>query len=179
MNGIEEEVEEDVEEEEKAEEKEKPKAKADVIIDLDYEITKEALKDVLAINEEIPKEPPVKSEELRELIEFKQECEALMELLKQYMPEEQIDDILSENFDLKAAMKMAAKMAGLTKQEEEELLDGEPSPYVQELFKKIRQKYIDCKWFFTVMKGKRPVTPKDLKFMKAPEDLIKAEGERI
>jgi len=178
MNDVEE-VEEDVEEEEKAEEKEKPKAKADVIIDLDYEITKEALKDVLAINEEIPKEPPVKSEELRELIEFKQECEALMELLKQYMPEEQIDDILSENFDLKAAMRMAAKMAGLTKQEEEELLDGEPSPYVQELFKKIRQKYIDCKWFFTVMKGKRPVTPKDLKFMKAPEDLIKAEGERI
>jgi len=57
----------------------------------------------------------VKSEELRELIEFKQECEALMELLKQYMPEEQIDDILSENFDLKAAMRMAAKMAGLTK----------------------------------------------------------------
>jgi len=179
MNGIEETEEEITEEEEQEEEKEKPKAKADVIIDLDYEITKEALKDVLAINEEIPKEPPVKSEELRELIEFKQECEALMELLKQYMPEEQIDDILSENFDLKAAMKMAAKMAGLTKQEEEELLDGEPSPYVQELFKKIRQKYIDCKWFFTVMKGKRPVTPKDLKFMKAPEDLIKAEGERI
>jgi len=179
MNGIEETEEEITEEEEQEKEKEKPKAKADVIIDLDYEITKEALKDVLAINEEIPKEPPVKSEELRELIEFKQECEALMELLKQYMPEEQIDDILSENFDLKAAMKMAAKMAGLTKQEEEELLDGEPSPYVQELFKKIRQKYIDCKWFFTVMKGKRPVTPKDLKFMKAPEDLIKAEGERI
>jgi len=179
MNGIEETEEEITEEEEQEKEKEKPKAKADVVIDLDYEITKEALKDVLAINEEIPKEPPVKSEELRELIEFKQECEALMELLKQYMPEEQIDDILSENFDLKAAMKMAAKMAGLTKQEEEELLDGEPSPYVQELFKKIRQKYIDCKWFFTVMKGKRPVTPKDLKFMKAPEDLIKAEGERI
>jgi len=180
MSGIEEEVEEEItEEEEQKEEKKKPKAKADVVIDLDDEITKEALKDVLAINEEIPKEPPVKSEELRELIEFKQECEALMELLKQYMPEEQIDNILSENFDLKAAMRMAAKMAGLNSREEEELLDGEPSPYVQELFKKIRQKYIDCKWFFTVMKGKRPVTPKDLKFMKAPEDLIKAEGERI
>jgi len=116
MNGIEETEEEITEEEEQEEEKEKPKAKADVVIDLDDEMAKEALKDVLAINEEIPKEPPVKSEELRELIEFKQECEALMELLKQYMPEEQIDDILSENFDLKAAMKMAAKMAGLTKQ---------------------------------------------------------------
>ena len=179
MNDVEEAEEEITEEEEQEEEKEKPKAKTDVVIDLDDEVTKEALKDVLAINEEIPKEPPVKSEELREFIEFKQECEALMELLKQYMPEEQIDGILSDNFDLKAAMRMAAKMAGLTKQEEEELLDGEPSPYVQELFKKIRQKYIDCKWFFTVMKGKRPVTPKDLKFMKAPEDLIKAEGERI
>jgi hypothetical protein len=180
MNGMEEEVgEEIVEEEEKAEEREKPKAKAEVILDIDDEMAKEALKDVLAINEEIPKGPIVKSEELREFMEFKEECDSLMELLKQYMPEDQIDDILSENFDLKTAMRMAAKMAGLTAREEEELLDGEPSPYVQELFKKIRQKYIDCKWFFTVIKGKRPITPKDLKFMKAPEDLLKAEGERI
>jgi len=76
-------------------------------------------------------------------------------------------------------MRMAAKMAGLTAREEEELLDGEPSSYVQELFKKIRQKYIDCKWFFMMIKGKRPITPRDLKFQKAPEDLVKAEGERI
>jgi hypothetical protein len=176
MSDVEEEI---VEEEEKAEEKGKPEAKAEVVIDLDDEMAKEALKDVLAINEEIPKGPAVKSEELREFMEFKEECDSLMELLKQYMPEEQIDDILSENFDLKAAMKMAAKMAGLTGREEEELLDGEPSPYVKTLLSKIRQKYIDCKWFFTVIKGKKPVTPKDLKFMKAPEDLIKAEGERI
>ena len=176
MSDIEEEIGEEIVEEE---EKEKPKAKAEVVIDLDDEMAEEALKDVLAINEEIPKGPIVKSEELREFMEFKEECDSLMELLKQYMPEDQIDDILSENFDLKAAMRMAAKMAGLTAREEEELLDGEPSPYVQELFKKIRQKYIDCKWFFTVIKGKRPITPKDLKFQKAPEDLVKAEGERI
>jgi hypothetical protein len=172
-------VEEEVEEEITEEKEKKPEAKPEVVIDIGDEMAKEALKDVLAINEEIPKGPIVKSEELREFMEFKEECDSLMELLKQYMPEEQIDDILSENFDLKTAMRMAAKMAGLTGREEEELLDGEPSSYVQELFKKIRQKYIDCKWFFTVMKGKKPITPKDLRFMKAPEDLIKAEGERI
>jgi len=172
-------VEEEVEEEITEEKEKKPEAKPEVVIDIGDEMAKEALKDVLAINEEIPKGPIVKSEELREFMEFKEECDSLMELLKQYMPEEQIDDILSENFDLKTAMRMAAKMAGLTGREEEELLDGEPSSYVQELIKKIRQKYIDCKWFFTVMKGKKPITPKDLRFMKAPEDLIKAEGERI
>ena len=180
MSDVEEKIEEEItEEKEEAEEKEKPKAKPEVVIDLDDEMAKEALKDVLAINEQIPSGPIVKSEELREFVEFKEECEALIELLKKYMPEDQIDDILSENFDLRAAMKMAAKIAGLTSREEEELLDGEPSPYVQELLKKIRQKYIDCKWFFTVIKGKKPVTPKDLKFQKAPEDLIKAEGEKI
>jgi len=176
MSNIEEEIGEEIVEEE---EKEKPKAKAEVVIDLDDEMAEEALKDVLAINEEIPKGPIVKSEELREFMEFKEECDSLMEMLKQYMPEDQIDDIMSENFDLKAAMRMAAKMAGLTAREEEELLDGEPSSYVQELFKKIRQKYIDCKWFFMMIKGKRPITPRDLKFQKAPEDLVKAEGERI
>jgi len=174
MSDIEEELGEEIVEEE---EKEKPKAKAEVVIDLDNEMAEEALKDVLAINEEIPKGPIVKSEELREFIEFKQECEALMELLKQYMPEDQID-ILSENFDLKTAIKMAAKMAGLNGREEE-LLDGEPSPYVKELFKKVWQKYVDCKWFFAMIKGKKPIVPKDLKFQKAPEDLVKAEGERI
>ena len=179
MSKIEEEEigEEIVEEEEKTEDKGKTRAKTEVVIDLDDMMIKEALKDVLAVNEEIPKEPPVRSEELREFIEFKQECEALMELLKQYMPEDQID-MLSENFDLKTAMKMAAKMAGLNGREEE-LLDGEPSPYVKELFKKVWQKYVDCKWFFAMIKGKKPIMPKDLKFMKAPEDLLKAEGERI
>jgi hypothetical protein len=176
MSDVEEEVEEEIVEEEG---KEKRKANAEVVIDIGDEMAKEALNDVLAINDEIPKGPIVKSEELREFMEFKEECDSLMELLKQYMPEEQIDDIMSENFDLRTAMRMAAKMAGLTRHEEEELLDGEPSPYVQELFKKIRQKYIDCKWFYMVMKGKKPITPRDLKFQKAPEDLIKAEGEKI
>jgi len=178
MSDIEEEIgEEIVEEEEKVEKKGNNKAKTEAVIDIDDMVIKEALKDVLAINEEIPKEPPIRSEELREFIEFKQECEALMELLKQYMPEDQID-ILSENFDLKTAIKMAAKMAGLNGREEE-LLDGEPSPYVKELFKKVWQKYVDCKWFFAMIKGKKPIVPKDLKFQKAPEDLVKAEGERI
>jgi len=180
MSDVEEEVEEEITKEEgEVEEKERPKVKPEVVIDLDDEMAKEALNDVLAINEEIPKGPIVKSEELREFMEFKEECEALMGLLKQYIPEEQIDNILSENFDLKSAMKIAAKMAGISHEEEEELIDGEPSPYVRELLNKIRQKYIDCKWFKAMMKGKKPVTPKDLKFMKAPEDLIKAEGEKI
>jgi hypothetical protein len=30
-----------------------------------------------------------------------------------------------------------------------------------------------------MIKGKKPIVPKDLKFQKAPEDLVKAEGERI
>jgi len=88
MSDIEEEIGEEIVEEE---EKEKPKAKAEVVIDLDDEMAEEALKDVLAINEEIPKGPIVKSEELREFMEFKEECDSLMELLKQYMPEDQID----------------------------------------------------------------------------------------
>ncbi|MCI4409944.1 MAG: hypothetical protein JHC26_12695 [Thermofilum sp.] len=182
MSETEEKEEEIVEEEEKVEkeeeEKRKPKAKSEVVIDLDDMVIKEALKDVLAVNEEIPKEPTVKSEELRELINFKEECEALMELIRPYMPEDKIDNMLTDNFDIKKAMEIAAKMAGLDGNEEE-LLDGEPSPYVKELFKKIWQKYIDCKWFEAMMKGKKPVMPKDLKFVKAPEDLVKAEGEKI
>jgi hypothetical protein len=140
---------------------------------------KEALNDVLAVNEEIPKEPSVKSQELREFIDFKQECEALMELLKPYLPQDQDIDILSEDFDLKKAMTLAKRLAGLDGKEEGEIIEGEPSPYAQELFKKVRQKYIDCRWFFVMIKGRKPTTPKDLKFGRAPEDLIKIEGEKI
>ena len=169
------EVEEEIIEEEEAE-VEKPKRTA-VEIDLDDMLYKEALKDVLAINEELPSEPDVKSPELREFLAFREECETLMSLIKPYVKDKNIN-ILSDEFDLKKAMELAKEIIGMNGHEEE-VIEGEPSPYVQELFKKLRQKYIDCKWFEAMMKGKKPVTPKDLKFQKAPEELIKAEGEKI
>ena len=172
---------EEVAEEEEVEE-EKPKKKrsgAVLEIDLDDVLYKEALKDVLAINEALPAEPDVKSPELREFIAFKEECEALMELLKPYLPQDQEDiDILSEDFDMKKAMALVKKMAGIDGRGEE-YIEGEPSPYAQELFKKVWQKYIDCRWFFAMMKGRKPATPRDLKFAKPPEDLLRAEGEKV
>jgi hypothetical protein len=175
------EVEEEIIEEEEAE-VEKPRKKGgeyELAFDIEDLAVKEALKDVLAINEAIPKEPPVKSQELREFIDFKQECEALMELLKPYVPQDHDVDLLSEDFDIKKAMMLAKKLAGIDGKKEDEYINGEPSPYAQELFKKVWQKYIDCRWFFAMMKGKKPATPKDLKFAKPPEDLLKAEGEKI
>jgi len=171
--------EEMVEEEEEVEEEKpkKKKGKAVVDIDLDDVLYKEALKDVLAINEMLPSEPDVKSPELREFIAFKEECETLRRLLKPYAKNDKFD-FLSDEFDLKKAMELAKEMIGVNGQDEE-VIDGEPSPYVQELFKKLWQKYIDCLWFEAMMKGKKPVTPKDLKYVPAPEDLIKASGEKI
>jgi hypothetical protein len=171
-------VEEEVVDEEVAEEKpKKGKGGITVEIDMDDALYKEALKDVLAINEALPSEPDVKSPELREYISFKEECEALMSLIGPYVKSYKFD-ILSEDFDLKKAMEMAKAMIGVNGRDEE-VIEGEPSPYVQELFKKIWQKYIDCKWFEAMMKGKRPITPKDLKFQKAPEELLRVEGEKI
>jgi hypothetical protein len=171
------------EEEVEEEEEEKPKKeKGSVVVDIDLDdaLYKEALKDVLAINEAIPSEPDVKSPELREYIAFKEECEALMSLMKPYVKNKNFD-ILSDEFDLKKAMEIAKEMIG--PDGSEEVIEGEPSPYVQELFKKLWQKYVDCKWFEAMMKGRKPITPKDLtkdlKFQKAPEDLLKIEGEKI
>jgi len=171
--------EEEVIEEEEVEEEKPKKRKSGITVDIDLDdaLYKEALKDVLAINEEIPREPDVKSPELREFIAFKEECETLRTLLKPYAKNDKFD-FLSDEFDLKKAMELAKEMIGVNSQDEE-FIDGEPSPYVQELFKKLWQKYIDCKWFEAMMKGKKPVTPKDLKYVQAPEDLIKASGEKI
>jgi hypothetical protein len=180
MRNNEEVTEEEVVEEEV--ETEKPKRKGgdyELVLNIEDLAVKEALSDVLSINEEIPREPAVKSQELREFIDFKQECEALMEMLKPYIPQEQDIDILSEDFDMKKAFALARKLAGIDGKEESEYIEGEPSPYAQELFKKVWQKYIDCRWFFAMIRGKRPATPKELRFQKAPEDLIKAEGEKI
>ena len=162
--------------EEEVVEEELKKGRAVVDIDLDDVLYKEALKDVLAVNEELPREPDVKSPELKEFIEFKEECETLMSMLKPYIKNKKID-ILSGEFDLKTAMEIAKEMVGADGGEE--VIEGEPSPYVQELFKKLWQKYIDCKWFEAMMRGKKPVTPKGLKYVKAPEDLLKIEGEKI
>jgi len=170
---------EEVAEEEEVEE-EKPKKRrsgAVLEIDLDDALYKEALKDVLAINESLPAEPDVKSPELREFIAFKEECDALKSLIKPYVKNGKFD-ILSDEFDLKKAMEMAKEMIGIDGRGEE-FIEGEPSPYVQELFRKLWQKYVDCMWFETMMKGKKPVTPKELKYAPPPEDLIKASGERI
>jgi hypothetical protein len=164
-------------EEEEVVDEEAEKGGTVVDIDIDNLAIKEALEDVLAVNEELPREPDVKSPELRELIAFKEECEALMSLLKPYVKNKSID-ILSDEFDLKKAIEIAKEMVGINGHEEE-VIEGEPSPYVQELFRKIWQKYIDCKWFEAMMKGKKPVTLKDLKFQKAPDELIKIEGEKI
>jgi len=170
--------EEAVEEEEVEEERpKKMKEKTIVEIDLEDELYKEALKDVLAVNEEIPSEPDVKSPELREFIALKEECEALMKLIGKHDKNKKFD-LLSDEFDLKKAMELAKEMVGLDGSEEE-VIEGEPSPYIQELFKKLWQKYIDCRWLEAMLKGKRPITPKDLKFQKAPEDLLKIEGEKI
>ena len=175
---------EEVVEEEEVEE-EKPKKKKgggeyELVLNIEDLAVKEALSDVLAVNEEIPKGPAVKSQELRELIDFKEECETLMELLKPYLPQDQEDiDILSEDFDMKKAMALAKKMVGIDGRREEEYIEGEPSPYAQELFKKVWQRYIDCRWFFAMMKGRKPATPRDLKFAKPPEDLLRAEGEKV
>jgi len=170
---------EEVAEEEEVEE-EKPKKKrsgAVLEIDLDDALYKEALKDVLAINEALPAEPDVKSPELREFIAFKEECDTLKSLIKPYVKNGKFD-ILSDEFDLKKAMEMAKEMIGIDGQGEE-FIEGEPSPYVQELFRKLWQKYVDCMWFEAMMKGKKPVTPKELKYAPPPEDLIKASGEKI
>ena len=170
------EVEDVIEEVEEVKEK-KAESKAEGVIDLGDAMIEEALKDALAVSEEVATGQAV-SQELRELIAFKEECEALFQLLKQYVPEETLEDVLmGERIDLKTAMKVAAKMMGVVP--EEELLDGEPSPYVQELFKKVWQKYIDCKWFFAMLRGKKTVTPKELKYMHMPEELKIARGERI
>jgi len=170
--------EEVVEEEEVEEEKPKKRRSGAVLeIDLDDALYKEALKDVLAINESLPAEPDVKSPELREFIAFKEECDALKSLIKPYVKNGKFD-ILSDEFDLKKAMEMAKEMIGIDGRGEE-FIEGEPSPYVQELFRKLWQKYVDCMWFEAMMRGKKPVTPKELKYAPPPEDLIKASGERI
>lgn len=179
MSEEEEVLEEEVVEEEEVEE-EKPKKRrsgAVLEIDLDDALYKEALKDVLAINESLPAEPDVKSPELREFIAFKEECDALKSLIKPYVKNGKFD-ILSDEFDLKKAMEMAKEMIGIDGRGEE-FIEGEPSPYVQELFRKLWQKYVDCMWFEAMMRGKKPVTPKELKYAPPPEDLIKASGERI
>jgi len=170
--------EEVVEEEEVEEEKPKKRRGGAVLeIDLDDVLYKEALKDVLAINEALPAEPDVKSPELREFIAFRDECNALKSLIKPYVKNGKFD-ILSDEFDLKKAMEMAKEMIGIDGQGEE-FIEGEPSPYVQELFRKLWQKYVDCMWFEAMMKGKKPVTPKELRYAPPPEDLIKASGEKI
>jgi len=170
-------IEGEVEEEEEPEKR--GGSEYELVSDIEDLAIKEALKDALAVSEEVPREPSVKSQELREFLDFKQECEALMELLKPYLPEEEEIDILSEDFDLKKAMALARKMVGIDGRREEEFIDGEPSPYAQELFRKVWQKYIDCRWFFAMIRGKRPVTPRELKFVKPPEDFLKIEGEKI
>jgi len=163
--------------------KKRPKRRRDeyeLTLDIEDLAVKEALNDVLAINEAIPKEPPVKSPELQEFIQFKEECEALFALINQYKDQEEEEaDILSEDFDLKRAMKFVKKLVGIDDRKSEEYIEGEPSEYAKMLFQKVWQKYIDCKWFFSTMKGKKPVTPKELKYLPAPEDLIKATGEMI
>jgi len=170
--------EEVVEEEEVEEEKPKKRRGGAVLeIDLDDVLYKEALKDVLAVNESLPAEPDVKSPELREFIAFKEECDALKSLIKPYVKNRKFD-ILSDEFDLKKAMEMAKEMIGIDGRDEE-FIEGEPSPYVQELFRKLWQKYVDCMWFEAMMKGKKPVTPKELKYAPPPEELIKASGEKI
>jgi len=170
--------EEVVEEEEVEEEKPKKRRGGAVLeIDLDDVLYKEALKDVLAVNESLPAEPDVKSPELREFIAFKEECDALKSLIKPYVKNRKFD-ILSDEFDLKKAMEMAKEMIGIDSRDEE-FIEGEPSPYVQELFRKLWQKYVDCMWFEAMMKGKKPVTPKELKYAPPPEELIKASGEKI
>jgi hypothetical protein len=169
-------AEEEVEEEEP---EEKGGSEYELVFNIEDLAVKEALKDVLAVNEEIPKELPIRSQELKEFLDFKQECDALMELLKPYLPEEEEIDILSEDFDLKKAVALAKRLAGLDGKRGDEYIEGEPSPYAQELFKKVWQKYIDCKWFFAMIRGKRPVTPKELRFIKPPEDFLKIEGEKV
>ena len=171
-------VEEEVIKDEEIEEEKPKKEKRSVAVnaDLDNLMYKEALKDVLAINETIPSEPDIKSPELKEFFAFKEECETLMKLLKPYIPDDKFD-FLSDELDLKKAMEMVKRMIGLDGREE--VIEGEPSPYVQELFKKLWQKYVDCRWFELMMRGKRPITPKELKYIPAPEDLIKAPGEKI
>jgi hypothetical protein len=173
------------EEDEVEESKTKPKrprrggGEYEITLDIEDLAIKEAINDILAINESIPKEPVVKSPELQEFITFKHECEALMEMLKPYLPQDQDIDILSEDFDMKKAMLLVKKLAGIDGKGGEDYIEGEPSPYAQELFKKVWQKYVDCRWFFSMMKGKKPTTPKELKYIQAPEDLIKATGEKI
>jgi hypothetical protein len=169
---------EEVVEEEVEEEKPKKRRGGAVLeIDLDDALYKEALKDVLAVNEALPAEPDVKSPELREFIAFRDECNALKSLIKPYVKNGKFD-ILSDEFDLKKAMEMAKEMIGIDGRDEE-FIEGEPSPYVKELFRKLWQKYVDCMWFEAMMKGKKPVTPKELKYAPPPEDLIKASGEKI
>jgi hypothetical protein len=156
-------------------EKKAESPEAESITDLGDVMIEEALKDALAVNEEVAGVPAA-SQELKELIAFKEECEALFRILD--VPRETLESMLTgESIDLKTAMKIAAKMVGIVP--EEELLDGEPSPYVQELFKKIRQKYTDCKWFFAVLKGKKAITPGELKYVQMPEELKAARGERV
>jgi hypothetical protein len=172
------EVEEVIEEEEEKAESPKRGGGYKLVFDVEDLAIREAVKDVLAVNEEIPKEPPVKSQELREFIDFKNECEALMSLIGDRSEDQELN-ILSENFTLEKAMELAKKLVGIDGREEGVYIEGEPSPYAQELFRKIWQKYIDCKWFFAMLRGKKPTTPKDLKFAKPPEDLLKIEGEKI
>jgi hypothetical protein len=41
------------------------------------------------------------------------------------------------------------------------------------------QRWIDCRWLKATMKGRKAVTPSELKFEKLPEELKTIRGEEV
>jgi len=165
-------------EEKKAEAvEEEPEEETTTVEDIAIE---EAAKDVEGFEESGRDVDVLEDEVIAEFYRFKRSCEALEELLGSYVPELFEDEnVLMKELDMRSAMKIAARMLGVSGNGDEELIPGEPSPYVKELAKKVMQRWIDCRWLKAAMKGKKAVTPSELKFEKLPEELKSAKGEEI
>jgi len=166
------------EEEKKSEAvEEEPEEEITTVEDIAIE---EAEKDVESIGETSSDINVLEDEVIAEFYRFKRSCEALEELMRAYVPEIFEDEnVLMKELDMRSAMKIAARMLGIGRNGDEELIPGEPSPYVQELAKKVMQRWIDCRWLKATMKGRKAVTPSELKFEKLPEELKTIRGEEV
>jgi len=149
-------------------------------VEVEDMLLEEAEKDVNAYTESPRDVNVLEDEVIAEFYRFKRSCEALEELLRTYVPELFEEEGSLTEIDMKTAMKIASRMLGLQNgAREEELLEGEPSEFAQMLFRKVLQRLVDCRWFKAMLRGKRPITPSQLKFDKVPEELKQLKGVEI
>jgi len=157
------------------EKEEEPEAEEDLIDTAVSEAEKIVVEEQDEIVEEAEKLSSLKSDVAKEFLSFIDECNEIEFVVKKFVPEDEIPEFLSENFDIKKAMKLVMKMSG----HNEEVIEGEPSEYVKVLIQKIRQKLIDCRWLRAMLKGEKVTTPSQIKYEVMPDELLKAEGKKI